>query len=344
MADTTKKVNGLKSKKNKLVVQKSHPLMYLNELTLAEFKILDVYLSRINSRDTDKRTVRFEKGELEDLIGVKRIHPEVLDKRIDNLMTNVNIPDESPKGYTKIALFEKTHLQVDDNGIWTAEMTCTEAARKYIFNIDEIGYIKYRLHSIIKLKSRYAYILFLYLEDNRYRVEWTIQLDELKELLNCEHEEHYKEYKRFNDQILKRIQKEIIEKTDCKYWYKPVKKGRSVIAIKFGVEPNNKFVVEDEDIEIPDENISSEELWSEAIASLGVKLEQEEKEEIYSILVTIPDYRLPQSSASYGNLELMRYHYLDRKVREILRRDKEKAIKNKYSYLIKIMKKDSGVD
>ena len=61
-------INGSGKKQNNLLVQKSHPLMKLSELSLAEFKILDVYLSRINSRNPEDRTVCFEKGELEELL------------------------------------------------------------------------------------------------------------------------------------------------------------------------------------------------------------------------------------------------------------------------------------
>ena len=42
---------------DKLTVQKSRPLFALwrSDLTLSEFKILDTYLARINSRDSGKR-------------------------------------------------------------------------------------------------------------------------------------------------------------------------------------------------------------------------------------------------------------------------------------------------
>lgn len=51
---------------DKLIIQKSKPLFALwqSELTLAEFKILDTYLGRINSHDDEHRTVKFEKGNL----------------------------------------------------------------------------------------------------------------------------------------------------------------------------------------------------------------------------------------------------------------------------------------
>ena len=51
---------------DKLTVQKSLPLFALwrSELTLAEFKILDTYLSRIDSHKPEKRTVVLKKANL----------------------------------------------------------------------------------------------------------------------------------------------------------------------------------------------------------------------------------------------------------------------------------------
>ena len=54
---------------NKLTVLKSRPLcsLWQSDMTLAEFKLLDPYLSRINSHHPEKRTVISTKGELEQL-------------------------------------------------------------------------------------------------------------------------------------------------------------------------------------------------------------------------------------------------------------------------------------
>ena len=61
---------------DKLTVQKSRPLFALwrSDLTLSEFKILDTYLARINSRDSEKRAIILEKGEIEDALGGQKIN------------------------------------------------------------------------------------------------------------------------------------------------------------------------------------------------------------------------------------------------------------------------------
>lgn len=217
-----------------LTVQKSNPLQSLSEtpLTLSEFKILDVYLSRINSHEPDKRYVRFEKGELEKLLGVERIRKEELSKRLDNLFTAVTLRDENkPKGFIKIGLFAKAEAYNDD-GLWQVDLACTPEAMEYIFNIDNIGYLRYRLKNVIELTSRYSYVMYLYLEQNKFRKSWEIPLAELKKILNCT-ADRYTQYKFFNSEILKKCQNELQEKTPLQYNYYPVRKGRKVHSICF---------------------------------------------------------------------------------------------------------------
>lgn len=224
---------------DKLKVQKCEPLMTLSKtsLTLPEFKILDAYLSRIDTHNPDKRYVRFEKGELEKLLGVSRILRPDLEKRLKNLFQVIKIEDENKrKGFTLISLFAKAECEQDEDGLWQVDLACSVEAMEYIFNVDTIGYLSYMLKNVIELTSRYSYILYLYLERNRYRHQWEIDIDELKEMLNCT-ADSYSEYKRFNDLILKKCKSELNEKTSLRYSYRPTKKkGRKYTAIQFTIE------------------------------------------------------------------------------------------------------------
>lgn len=234
----------------KLTVQKSLPLFALwrSDLTLAEFKILDTYLSRIDSHKPEKRAVIFEKGELEKLLGVQKINNKELEERLKHLMGNVvKIPDtDERKGFKLISLFEEAVAEQDDYGLWQVKLECTQKAMKYIFNIENLGYLRYKLRCITSITSRYTYIMFIYLEANRFRKSWEVSLTELKEILNCDKEETYKQFKRFNDLILKKVQKELSEKTECRYDYEPIKKGRSVVAVKFTVKTISNILAQQE--------------------------------------------------------------------------------------------------
>ena len=339
---------GLPKDYAQLLVQKSHPLQTLSEtdMTLSEFKILDAYLSRIDSHNADKRYVRFERGELENILGVVRIMKNDLSQRLDNLFQVVTIKDENKeKGFTKIALFEKAEASQDENGLWQVDLACTEAALEYIFNIENIGYLRYRLKNIIDLKSRYSYILYLYLENNRFRKTWKISLKELKQILNC-NAERYESYKYFNAEVLKKSKNELETKTNLRFTYSPTdKKGRYFTAIKFTIEtladgtssieqqikPTAK--IDKSHHEIDDDNDSeTEEIdYGGELANLLGDVACDNEFSPKQIRI-IQDLVL----RVVGSDPLKCCHYLIHKVHLL---DYHKA-KNRYSYLIKMINND----
>lgn len=328
----------------KAYIQKARPLQSLSEtdLTLPELKILDAYLARINSHNPDKRTVKLEKGELERYLGVSRILKDDLNKRLRHLFQVIEVKDETKrKGFKLINLFEEADAEQDENGLWQVTLTCTPSAREYVFNIDNIGYLRYRLKNVIYLTSRYSYILFLYLVDNRFRKSWTINLVELRDLLNCT-ADTYSQYYRFNDLILKKCFKEITEKTDLKYTYEPVKKGRKVSEIRFAVETLTDIEppsIECEDfVQTPLENLEDcDFLWCDAITDANLNFTKEQIDEIQQILVTVPAHKMPDMKCG---VHISRYHYIKQKVAEIERRNAQNKIRNKFAYLLAMMKQD----
>lgn len=324
-----------------LTVQKSNPLQTLSEtsMTLPEFKILDAYLSRINSHDEDARFVRFEKGKLEEILGVSRIPKEELEKRLQNLFQVVRIEDSSKKrGFKLISLFEEAKCDQDDNGLWQIDLACTPSAMEYIFNIDNIGYLRYRLANVIDLTSRYSYILYLYLERNRFRGQWEISVDELKKILNCTGES-YNAFKVFNDRVLKLCYKELTKKTDLSYTYEPQKKGRRVTSIKFTVKTISDLI-ETGDSQIPsqlimDDCISEYDSTLQLYASAcNNEFSAAEMEIIAALLASMTGLEHPDGVA------IARYHYLAKKYKSLCLAAEKHSIKHRFEYLKKMIEND----
>lgn len=339
-------ITGLGSE-DKLTVQKSQPLFALwrSDLTLPEFKILDTYLARIDSHKPDRRAVIFDRGELEGILGVKKINLPDLKDRLKHLMgTVVEIPDSSvKKGVRLVTLFEECVAEQDESGFWQVKMECTQKAMRYFFNVEQLGYLRYKLRCISSLSSRYTYIMFLYLEANRYRRSWEVELPDLKKILNCDQEEVYKEFKRFNDRLLKRVHKEMHEKTECRYTYDLIKKGRSVVAVRFTVETLPRLEADENQItleqwELWQDNQGSQ-LWQEPLQAFGFSKAQ--IDELFSLLCTVPETEMPHSPIS-SDIDLSRYHYIDQLVKKMLRIDSQKPIKSKFSYLKKLIEQDIG--
>lgn len=336
---------------SKLTVQKSKPLfaLWTSDLTLAEFKILDTYLGRINSHDDEHRTVKFKKGELESLLGVKQLKPQVLDDRLKHLMTTVRIPDsDCERGFTRIALFEKAHAEQDNYGVWEAELTCTDSAKKYIFDVESLNYLRYKLKNIINIKSRYTYIIFLYLWENKYRGIWEESLDKLKLVLNCDNEPSYDKFKVFNDRILKRVHQEIHKVTDIQYDYETVKKGRSVVAIRFIYKPKlvdselvkNQILPEKNTSQMIFENSDQKEeidYGGELADLLGsAACEDEFSPEQVRVLQDLVLQVMRPISADY--MEMV--DYLVAKIHIMNIYDNRNKIKDRFAYLCTMIKKD----
>lgn len=329
-----------KDPENKLTVQKSRPLFSLwrSDMTLAEFKILDTYLSRIDSRKPDKRTVIFTKGELEQLLGVKKINKADLSQRLNNLGRFVEV-EKSDRKIHKVALFEEAYGEMDDYGLWQVKLTCTPSAMKYIFNIEELGYLRYKLRCITSLTSRYTYILFMYLEANRFRKTWEVEVDELKKILSCDDDELYKEFKRFNERILKRCQKELHEKSECRFTYEPIKKGRRVAAVKFTLETIADIFPEDAgelegqqqlpwfDVD-PDDNLA---FLNSACAN---EFSRKEMEVIFTT-ICLKDLEHPEG------IQMARFHYLQRKYALLNLRAQNETIKHRFEYFVKMLENDN---
>ena len=236
------------SDETKMVVQKENRLVSLasSKLNLNEFKILDAFLSRIDSHFPDKNRVRFENGDLERILNKKRIRFDRLQESIQGLFDDIKIIDETkPDGFVIISLFTRTDAFRDDDGIWHLDLECTDVAKEYFFNVEKFGYIKYMLSNISCLSSRTTYLMYLMLEGERnlaanYRkgesVTFKKSLDDLKVYLGCENNSSYETFKYFNFHVLKKCCKEINEKTSLKYEYKPVdKRGYHYKNIEFTV-------------------------------------------------------------------------------------------------------------
>lgn len=236
------------------IVQKTKPFAELwhSEFTLTELKIIDVYLSRINSHKPEQRMVVFEKGELEKLFELKNIRPNVLKKCMLNLVKTTMQIEEVVKNKprtTIISIFSRASCEKGDDGLWYVELSCTDEAMKYIFQIEQIGYLKYQLRNITKISSRYSYFMYLLLENyraNRVINEpktFKISVDDLKLRLNCL-DESYDNFKEFNRYVLKNCQAEINEKTDLKYSYSLVRQGHKVAEIEFMIYPREVKTIE----------------------------------------------------------------------------------------------------
>ena len=216
------------------LVQKSIPFLFMNKnpYSLGEMKVLDTYLSRINSHEPDSRKVTFTKKEYEKLMGISEIRIEQLEKYTASMMSKIARIKISETEFTQINIFCESRFKKDEFGEWTITLECSEKAKKYIFDIEKIRYIKYLLKYTIGFKSKYSMFLYGYLLYNRYRISWSESLTNLRKSLQCD-SDYYKDFRQFRTKILDKALEEVNEITDVEFTYRTEKKGRTVVSIRF---------------------------------------------------------------------------------------------------------------
>ena len=135
-------------------IESTFPLWQL-DLNLNEIKILNAYLLKIKDCKFQRRTIIFEKGELEELMGVDLIQQDKLERSLGNLLsciiefTNFEKKDE----LTLISLFSKATCEKDENNLWRLELVCTPEIIEYISKFKKIECLKDKSNNIIQSQN-----------------------------------------------------------------------------------------------------------------------------------------------------------------------------------------------
>lgn len=326
---------GLGSDINKLTIQKSRPLeaLWKSDLGLADFKLLDLFLSRIDSHDPERCSVTLEKGEIEEALGLMQLRAEDLSERLLHLGQGIKIPDATEKkGFRIMWLLDEAECEQDENGLWKVTLSASPKSMQYFFNVESLGYFRYKLRAIKSMTSRYTYVLFMYLEKHRSMgLSWDEKIEDLRIMLNGT-APRYDQFKFFNAEILKKCQKEILEKTECRFTYVPVRTGRKVTAIRFYL---NSMHERDDTIQqlTLDEGSGAVPAFCDGIFTAA------ELDQLRSIVAGAPESILP--ALENGSVEQRRDLLIEQKYRLMRTYDEKKPVKNKLLYLSRALLKET---
>ena len=342
-------------------VQKSDPLVLMRSVpfSLGELKILDTYISRINAADDTRRTVIVTKEEYEELMGLSCGDYRTLQKHTKGVLSKVVELQMPNKDYLQFVLFERAYYHKDEYGKPIIELTCTQLAKDLFFCINKYHYFKYALENVIKLTRKSSYLLYVYIRSNRYRGEWEIELNELRDtVLDCKGQVSYQEYKVFKRDVLVPAVKEVNKKTDCHFEFESVKRGRWVVKIKFTylaqdqIDGQLSFDEPSNPPQLPDLNEDDSEKWvqvygSERLATLAdgccYEFDKPQMEQISSILnrINIPSDSLT-NDITWGKRAYLREKYSALNTEAAKKERKgEKPIKNRFKYFLKMLEDDT---
>lgn len=235
--------NDIQEKKPNFPLQKDHPLLVIwkSDLSLQEFKIIDIYLTMTTARS---RHFSMKKSELEKRLHVQRIRASMLMEHLQTL--RMPIVDE----YTKkkgISLFKVAAVSMK-----RIELIGTPELFR-IFNKDIVADISKDLPVLIQFTRRFIYLLYRYLTVNRECANWIVSLEEIRSIMGCTGKT-YDQYKFFNNKALKIAYDEINKNTNLKFTYDPIRDDGEIVAIRFVILDSN-----DSEKHLPSEESNSAE-------------------------------------------------------------------------------------
>ncbi len=194
-------------------------------------------MSEIYKDDEDTTVFRISVSELTKLAKLKNKNSYQQMKEVTERLNQrlVKIKDlenkrELQSTFVASAEYEETSGMV--------EIEISKKLKPYLFNLDGGKTTYTGLAYTLALKSSYAIRIYNLLAQYRVAGQRTIEVKTLKEMFCIEDFKAYDRFDVFDSKVLKVAYKEINKKTDIQYDYEKIKRGRTIVAIKFIIKKN----------------------------------------------------------------------------------------------------------
>lgn len=254
----------IKKKKKNYVVKKSNILneLQLNEMTLFEYKLFCILLSRLDSNSVDGSVV-LSLEDYAEIMNIKRARQDLIKKQTSEIVKKacyMDFPDG--RGFATYTLVHACLVYPrKSDGKWVIEMKINPELLPLVQKSKE-RFISYKLYNTIYLNSYQTIRIYELLKQYEGIGERVIGLKELRAFLSIA-DSQYSEWYEFSRWVLSPAQKAISEKTDITFQIQTIRKSHKVDAVKFVIEKNKNFVDPFEDkllgeSSCPADNISND--------------------------------------------------------------------------------------
>lgn len=216
------------------IVTKSNKLITCNyNLSLQEQKIILILSSMVQPTDTEFKEYEFKIKDFMELLDIedKSKYTE-MPKITKELMKKVFEIKEG-EDIIQLAWLSSARYKTGEGRII---LKFSSDLKPYMLELKKL-YTSYKLENILSLKSKYSIRLYEILKSNLFKNNFTISVDEVKNILGA-NEPTYNLYSNFKSKILLKTQKELKAKTDISFTFEEIKTSRKVTEIKFYIHQN----------------------------------------------------------------------------------------------------------
>ena len=200
-------------------------------LPLAEQRLILTMIAKIQPDDEDFKPYRISVGDLAEFIGVAKGSAYRECKKITASLLRRGLSIDEPDGLLQINWVSSAKY-IDGTGM--VNLSFDPLLKPYLLKLQG-NFTSCKLEMLLSFKSQYTMRMYNLLKQYEWRKkEQEIELELLREMLGINKDQHT-EYSNLKKNILKPVQKELVEKADLTFEFNEVKYGRRVGAINFRI-------------------------------------------------------------------------------------------------------------
>lgn len=228
------KTSKLNEERNNLVVQSNTLIRNISaikeDLTVSEQKLIIYLISKICADDIRLNKVSMTISEYCDICGINKSGAHY--NRVKSSLRALRNKSWWLKSEHYEMLFSWIDIvEINKNG--NIEIMLSQGLSPFLLELNK-NFTKYELINVLCLRSKYSIRLYEILKSYLWLKEWTIQIDEFRELLYLQNK--YNNYKELNRTVISPSIKEINKFTDLNVSIETIKYGNKVDKLVFKID------------------------------------------------------------------------------------------------------------
>ncbi|MED2974154.1 replication initiation protein [Fictibacillus sp. B-59209] len=207
------------------------------QLSVMEQKLILTLASLVQPSDEAFRPYQIKVSDFVQLLGLKSTGKYTEIRKIVQALQQKTLPINTGQSLLDITWLSSAEYF---HGKGYVELEFSPKLKPYLLQLKE-KFTTYQLKNIIQLRSSYSIRIYELLKQYEPLKQRSFTLEELREVLGIEPKK-YKLFGHFKDKVLNVGKKELEEKTDLRFEFEEIKKGRKVTGIKFHIYKNKAKV------------------------------------------------------------------------------------------------------
>jgi len=210
-----------------------------------EPRLVALLASKVSAEDTDFQVYELPVSELIEKSDKRTSGRTYLELAavVERVMSRViTIKEENGKGWTKYNVFSRCRYRFADGVL---ELRFDPDLKAHFLNLQK-NFAQYNLLEYLMLPSIYSQRIFEILKSWVDKPDVAISLDDLHEMLDTP-DSLRNDFAQFRRRVLEKAHKDIHQDTSLTFDWEPIKRGRTVVSIRFFLGPGQLAVRESKD-------------------------------------------------------------------------------------------------